>query len=138
MSDVERSATDRVERELVIPAPPRAVWEAITSDGWLAGEVSMDLVPGGAARFCSDGREHGGWVEEATPPGDRGLHGRLAFWWADGDQPASRVELTLEPEGEEATRLRVVEARPLEVLDAVGIPMPGSSRMDSGPVLLAA
>jgi hypothetical protein len=59
------------------------------------------------------------------------------FWWSSGDEPASRVELWLEPEGDDATRLRIVEGRPLEVLDLVGIPMPGSGGAPRGPAMLS-
>ena len=36
---------DRIERELVLPAPPEEVWEAVTGPGWLADEVNFDLRP---------------------------------------------------------------------------------------------
>jgi hypothetical protein len=60
------------------------------------------------------------------------------FWWSGDDELATRVELTLEPEGENATRLRVVESRPLDVLDVIGIPLPGSGGASHGPAMLAA
>ena len=134
---VERER-ERVEREQLIPAPPDQVWQVITSDGWLADEVRLELKPGGDAHFSWAEATREGWVEEAV------ASERLIFWWADDGEPASRVELTLEPEGVAATRLRVLEARPLEVLDVIGLPLPGSSGADpglgvnQGPVLLAA
>jgi hypothetical protein len=62
---------------------------------------------------------------------------RLSFWWALDDEPASRVELRIEAHGE-STRLRVVETRPLEVLDLVGLPLPGAGGARFGPALVAA
>ena len=131
---------DQIERELVLPAPPDEVWQVVTDSGWLADDVSFELVPGGEASFRSENWSKSGWVEEAVPPphGEHGS-GRLAFWWSSDGEAATRVELTLEPEGERATRLRVVEARPLEVLDVVGVPLPGTGGGSSpGPAMLVA
>lgn len=119
--------TDQIERELVLPAPPQQVWEVATAPGFLAEEVELELEPGGEARFD----DRSGWVEEAIP-GER-----LVFWWSADGEPASRVELTLEPEAVGYTRLRVIEARPLEVLDVTGIPLPGSGGAQRGPTMLA-
>lgn len=129
---------DRIERELHLPAPPEEVWELIIAPGWLADEVGMDLVPGGSAVFRSNGSVKDGWVEEVVAPGPPGSDARLAFWWHAGDEVATRVELTLERDGDGGTRLRVTEERPLELLDLVGIPLPGSSGTTHGPALLAA
>lgn len=134
--------TDLIERELELPATPTELWEAVSDPArlstWLADEVSLELRPGGDASFVVDGRTLRGWVEEVTPPtGARG-EGRLAFWWAEGDEPASRVELTVTAiEG--GARLRVRETRPLHVLDLVGIPLGGSGGGATyGPALVAA
>jgi uncharacterized protein YndB with AHSA1/START domain len=138
--------TDLIERELTLPAPPEAVWEALTDPEWLrewlADEAELQLRPGGDARFRIGETTRTGWVEEATPPAD-GAAGRLAFWWEHEGEPASRVafELTQTNHG---TCLRVVESRPLDVLDLVGVPlggMGGLSRHDGsryGPALVAA
>ena len=123
--------TDRIERELWLPVAREVVWEAITGDGWLADRVLFDLRPGGDAEFESDGRVRTGWVEDVCAPE------RLSFWWALDDEPASRVELLIEKRGE-ATRLRVVETRPLEVLDLFGTPLTGASGRSFGPALIAA
>lgn len=123
--------TDRIERELLLPAAPDQVWDAMTRDGWLAEEVEFDLRPGGDALFRSADAEKSGWVEEVSAPA------RLAFWWAVDGEPATRVELTLEAELE-MTRLRVVETRPLELLDLVGMPLPRISGPTFGPALAAA
>jgi uncharacterized protein YndB with AHSA1/START domain len=135
--------TDQIERELLVPATPKEVWDVITGPGWLAEDVQLELVPGGDAQFASGEELKTGWVEEALVPRTAADTGRLVFWWAGGGDPGTRVELTLEPEGDAATRLRVVEARPLDVLDVVGIPLPGSGGASYGgasygPALLAA
>lgn len=130
---------DQIERELLLPAPPEELWEVVTSPGWLALDVQFELTPGGEASFESEDFSKRGWVEEATPPGTADeTGGRLVFWWAEDDQPATRVELTLVPEGQHSTRLRVVEARPLEVLDLVGMPLPGQVDGTRGPAMLVA
>jgi uncharacterized protein YndB with AHSA1/START domain len=125
----EGPMTDEIERETLIPAPPEQVWHAITAPGFLADEVELELEPGGDARF-GDGRT--GWVEEAVEAE------RLTFWWSADGEPASRVEITLDPEEDGHTRLRVTEARPLEVLDVTGIPLPGGGGAQRGPAMLAA
>jgi uncharacterized protein YndB with AHSA1/START domain len=122
--------TDRIERELLLPASPEQVWEVVTGSGWLAEEVDLDLRPGGDARFVSDDQLRSGWVEHAAAPE------RLAFWWGEGDEPATRVELSIDPVGD-GSLLRIVETRPLEHIDAIGTPMPGSGAASSGPVLVA-
>lgn len=124
--------SDRVERELRLPASPEEVWDAVTGDGWLADDVDMTLEPGADARFCSRDSVKTGWVEDARAPE------RLAFWWAVDGEPASRVELTLEPVGDCETTLRVVETRPLDVLDLVGMPLHGIGGPAYGPALVAA
>ena len=126
-----------VERELVLPAPVEEVWDAVTGDGWLADEVKLDPIPGGDASFTSPDGIRTGWVEEVSPPGASDDGARLVYWWEDDSGQASRVELILEPTGEDATRLWVSETRPLEVLDVRGIPLPGSSSASHGPSLLA-
>jgi uncharacterized protein YndB with AHSA1/START domain len=124
---------EKIERELLVEAPAGAVWEAITRDGWLADEVAFEMWPGGEARFRdAAGKERQGWVEDVHAPE------RLTFWWEVDGQPATRVELTVRESSDGITRLRVVETRPLEVLDLVGIPLPGSGGKTYGPALLAA
>jgi uncharacterized protein YndB with AHSA1/START domain len=125
------AVTHRIERELWLPAAPEAVWDAVTGDGWLADRVRLDLRPGGDARFDSAGRVRSGWVEDVSAPE------RLAFWWADDEEPATRVELKIEPR-DTGSRLRIVETRPLELLDLVGVPLPGAGGAGFGPALVAA
>ena len=134
---------DTIERAVDLSAPADIVWRALTDPAWLrdwlADAVELDLTPGGAARFVVDGVERVGWVEEVAPPRDGG-RGRLAFWWQEADEPASRVTIELEPIAE-GTRVRVTEARPLEILDLVGIPLRGAGGLGGpahGPALVAA
>jgi uncharacterized protein YndB with AHSA1/START domain len=132
--------SDRIERRQWLPAPVENVWEVITGDGWLADRVHFDLWPGGDAEFRSERETKSGWVEDARPPRHGGA-GSLAFWWAADGEPATRVELTLEPDdtlSARGTRLRVVESRPLDVLDLVGMPLPGIGGRTFGPALVAA
>jgi uncharacterized protein YndB with AHSA1/START domain len=138
--------TDLIERELHLPAPAADVWQAITDpawlSSWLADQVELELRPGGEARFWLGAEFRRGWVEEVSAPeaGEHGARGsgRLAFWWARDDEPASRVELVLTPVSEGETRVRVAETRPLEILDLVGVPLPGHGGLRYGPALVAA
>jgi len=130
---------EQIERELLLPAGADEVWQIVTSSGWLAEEVHLELFPGGEASFDSEGCSKHGWVEEAVAPRpDEQSAGRLTFWWGTDDEPATRVELTLEPGGAQATRLRVVEARPLELLDVIGIPLAEGEAGGRGPAMLVA
>jgi uncharacterized protein YndB with AHSA1/START domain len=138
---------DLITRELELPATPEEVWRALTDpaflESWLADTVLLELWAGGEAVFTVGGRTRTGWVEEVTAPsarqadGDDPHEGRLAFWWAEDDEPASRVELVIRP-SEAGTLLRVVETRPLQVLDLVRIPLPGAGGATYGPALVAA
>jgi hypothetical protein len=128
---------DRVRRELWLAADADDVWDVVTGDGWLADSVSLELWPGGEARFGEGDRTRRGWVEEALAPQSNGGEGRLAFWWAAEGEPASRVEITLDEEGDH-TRVRIVEARPLELLDHVGLPLARRDGRTYGPALVAA
>ena len=123
---------DRIERIVSLPAPPEPVWEMVKADGWLADQVELELLPGGDAHFRSQHSSKTGWIEEAMAPS------RLAFWWALDDEPATRVELTLEREDDGGTQLRVVESRPLDVLDLVGTPLGRTGGASFGPALVAA
>ncbi|MGH2867475.1 MAG: SRPBCC family protein [Solirubrobacteraceae bacterium] len=135
--------TERIERQLELPADVEQAWQALTEPEWLAlwlaDEVELEPWPGGAARFRVGESERTGWVEEVSPPSTDDDHGaRLIFWWSEDDEPASRVELTLMPAGEGLTCIRVVETRPLEILDLIGIPAPGADGSSYGPMLIAA
>jgi hypothetical protein len=129
------TAPERIDRDILVEAPPENVWEVITGDGWLAEQVELELVPGGDARFVDGESVRTGWIEEAAAPESDG-GGRLTFWWGPESEPATRVELTLEPEGD-VTRVRVAETRPLENLTLVGLPLPGQGGASHGPAMLA-
>jgi uncharacterized protein YndB with AHSA1/START domain len=129
--------TECVKRELLLPASVQDVWDVVTADGWLADEVNLDLRTGGEARFCLDGEVRTGWIEDVVVPDEAARRARLIFWWAADGEPASRVELTVEAQ-DAVSRLRIAETRPLELLDLVGVPLPGVSGPSFGPALVAA
>jgi uncharacterized protein YndB with AHSA1/START domain len=96
-----------VVREVVFPAPPEEVWEALTEperlEEWYANEVELDARPGGAGVFrWDDGDERHATVREAEP-GER-----LVLDW---DDAGGAVVFTLE-EVPEGTRLLVRETAP--------------------------
>ena len=116
----------------MVPASPEDVWDAVTGDGWLADEVLLELRPGGDASFRTgdDGQDRLGRGGVARADAARVLVGE------DGE-PATRVELTIDRE----PRTRGCASsrpRPLELLDLVGIPLPGSAAATYGPALVAA
>ena len=95
-----------VTREVVFPAPPEEVWEALTEperlEEWFANEVELDPTPGGAGVFrWGDGDERHAVVREAEP-GER-----LVLDWDDQGE----VEFTLE-EVPDGTRLLIRETSP--------------------------
>jgi uncharacterized protein YndB with AHSA1/START domain len=98
-----------VRREIVLPAAPGEVWEAITSPEvlreWFGAEVAWELTPGGAGRF----REEDGSAREARVDSvEPGRH--LGFrWWPEGrEDEASQVDYELSEDGD-GTRLVVTE-----------------------------
>ncbi len=104
-------STDTVRREVVLPATPDEVWEAITLPealrDWFGAEVDWDVQPGAPGQFRVDD----GTVREArVAQVDPGHH--LAFtWWPEGREgEASRVDYDLE-EVEWGTRLVVTETQ---------------------------
>jgi uncharacterized protein YndB with AHSA1/START domain len=114
----EQETSERsVEREIHVPATREETWQALTDPerlrDWLAEEAELDLRPGGDLVVRTDGETREGFFEEVSEPE------RLVFWWAERDAELSRVEVELE-EIDEGTRVRVVEARPLVSLEAVG------------------
>lgn len=133
--------SERIERRIQLPTPLELVWKSVTDPDWLAlwlaDEIRLDPRPGGEAHFQIGSEARTGWVEEVSPPDARGV-ARLAFWWAVDEEPASRVELTATEIADDCTILRVVESRPLDVLDLVGTPLPGHGGATYGPALVAA
>jgi uncharacterized protein YndB with AHSA1/START domain len=95
-----------IERDIVFPASPAEVWEALTEperlEEWFASEVSLDARPGGKGVFrWGDGDERRAVVRELEP------EERLVLDWEDDGQ----VVLELE-EVDGGTRLHVVETSP--------------------------
>ena len=95
-----------VTREVVVPAPPEEVWQALTEperlEEWFANEVELDVRPGGVGRFrWDDGDERHAVVREVAPAE------RLVLDWGDEGQ----VVFTLE-EVPDGTRLLVRETAP--------------------------
>lgn len=106
-----------VTREVLLEAEPEVVWSALTDPDelseWLAGDVEVDVRPGGELKVIDthggtggEG-ERTGFVEEADEPR------RLSFWWSREGEDATRVELELEVEAG-GTLVRVTESRPLQ------------------------
>jgi uncharacterized protein YndB with AHSA1/START domain len=106
---------DRIEREIVIEAPPQRVWEAVTTAEHLGtwfgdAGAEIDLRPGGALMLrWKDFGEVRGRVEQVEPPRFFSYH----WGWPEGSpiEPGHQtlVEFTLDPDGA-GTRLRVVES----------------------------
>jgi uncharacterized protein YndB with AHSA1/START domain len=103
-------ATEPLRHELQIAAPPEVVFAYFTDPvrmvEWMGLAALLDPRPGGALRIDANGRDVVvGEYLELEPPR------RLVFTWGfDGDGRAtgagsSRVEVVLEPEGGDGTRL---------------------------------
>jgi uncharacterized protein YndB with AHSA1/START domain len=98
-----------LSREITLPAPADEVWRSLAEPAWLGEDASIDLRPDGEVRAG----DRTGFVEEADEPR------RLVFWWSRPGEDSTRVELDLEPDGDE-THMRVVESHPLALLDLYG------------------
>jgi uncharacterized protein YndB with AHSA1/START domain len=99
-----------VTRELVLPAPPEEVWEALTDparlEEWFANDVELDAEPGGEGVFrWENGEVRRAHVDEAE------IGRRFSFRWSEEESPAeeSHVAFTLE-EVPEGTRVTVTES----------------------------
>ena len=109
---------DAVEREVTVPAPPDAVWPAVTESdelsSWFGADVQLEAWPGGRGVFrWPDGVERHVVVEDVEP------ERRLTFRWlpfqqtGDGELvavPSTRVDIMLDPVPD-GTRVRVIEQR---------------------------
>lgn len=103
-----------IEREILIEAPAEVVWRTITEPDqmtrWFADRVELVAEPGahGSMGFGDQGGPV--VVETVDPPS------RFSFRWNHprGQEPVAGnsilVEFTLTAEGDERTRLRVVES----------------------------
>ncbi len=99
-----------LNREITLPATADEVWDSLREPAWLGDEASIELRPAGEVRAG----ERTGFVEEVVEAR------RLVFWWSRPEDDATRVEIDLEEAGDE-TILRVVESRPLAMLDLRGV-----------------
>src|ERR1022692_4131791 len=103
-----------IEREVLIEASAEVVWRTITEPDqmsqWFADRVELVVEPG-AHGFMQFGDQGGPVVVEIVDP-----PARFSFRWNPprGEEPgpgnSMLVEFSLTPEGDERTRLRVVES----------------------------
>jgi uncharacterized protein YndB with AHSA1/START domain len=103
-----------IEREILIDAPVEVVWRTITEPAqmsqWFADRVDLVIEPG-AHGYMEFGDQGGPVVIEVVQRPTR-----FSFRWnaPDGEEPAAGnsmlVEFMLTPEGDERTRLRVIES----------------------------
>src|ERR1700722_4695362 len=103
-----------IDRDILIEAPVEVVWRTLTEPDqmsqWFADRVDLVVEPG-AHGYLEFGAQGGPAVVEAVEPPPR-----FAFRWNHprDEEPAvgnsMLVEFTLRPEGDERTRLRVVES----------------------------
>jgi uncharacterized protein YndB with AHSA1/START domain len=105
-----------VTRELVLPAPPEEVWDALTDPErlkeWFANDVEWD---GDELVYrWDDGEERRARIDEALEPR------RLGFRWRDGDGEETQVTFELE-EAEDGTRLTVTEGADAGWATALGL-----------------
>lgn len=114
----------QVERQVVLPAPPVRVWEALADpeqlSAWFGAEASIEVRPRGRATFrWPDGTERGAVVESVEEPR------LLVFRWLPFERAgrrttrplaARRVRITLEPH-EGGTLLTVAETAPSHAPD---------------------
>ena len=114
-----------VARELTVTDDVESVWESLVEPEWLGDDARIELREAGDVRAG----EREGFVEDVDAPR------RLVFWWGDPGEESTRVEIELE-EAEAGTRIRVVESRPLAILDGRDLAI--ELRGGAGPVALVA
>jgi uncharacterized protein YndB with AHSA1/START domain len=119
---------DRMElsREITLPATAEEVWRSLDEPAWLGEDASIDLRPDGEVRAG----DRTGFVEEVEE------ERRVVFWWAGPGEDSTRVEMELEEE-DEVTHVRVVESRPLAMLDLYGAEVVTSAPPYRQPEMLA-
>jgi uncharacterized protein YndB with AHSA1/START domain len=115
-----------VTREITLPARAEEVWRSLEQPEWLGEDASIELRPDGEVRAG----DRTGFVEEVEEPS------RLVFWWSRDGEDATRVELELDPDGDE-THVRVIEESPLALLDLYGPELVFDAPRPQQPELLA-
>jgi uncharacterized protein YndB with AHSA1/START domain len=113
-------------REITLPATAEEVWRSLEEPTWLGEDASVELQPDGEVRAG----DRTGFVEEVEE------ERRLVFWWAAPEEDSTRVELELE-EDDGVTRVRVVESRPLAMLDLYGAEIVTAAPRFRQPEMLA-
>lgn len=108
-----------IEREIVIDAPADVVWRTITEPEqiaqWFADRVELELRAGGNGTLVFQSRATAQTVSASLVVDAVDRPRRFSFRWGhhDGEAPTPEnsvlVEFTLTPEGDDRTRLRVVE-----------------------------
>jgi uncharacterized protein YndB with AHSA1/START domain len=106
---VEADEQMELTREITLPATTEEVWRSLEEPAWLGEDASIELRPDGDVQAG----DRTGFVEEVEE------ERRLVFWWAAPGEDSTRVELSLEEDGD-VTHVRVVESRPLAMLDLYG------------------
>jgi uncharacterized protein YndB with AHSA1/START domain len=119
---------DRMEltREITLPATAEEVWRSLEEPAWLGEDARIELHPDG--EVCAG--ERTGFVEEVEE------ERRLVFWWAPPNEDSTRVEIELD-EDDGVTHVRVVESRPLAMLDLYGAEIVYAAPPRSQPEMLA-
>jgi uncharacterized protein YndB with AHSA1/START domain len=126
-----------VRRETVLDAGREAVWAMLAEPeglaAWLADEVDLPAVePGAEGVVREDGEERLVTVEDVEPGR------RVALTWCAPGGAPSVVELTLDDDGEDATRLVVVEIPLARLQIAAGRALQAAARSHGrGPLALA-
>jgi uncharacterized protein YndB with AHSA1/START domain len=123
---VEADEHMELTREITLAATPEEVWQSLEEPAWLGEDASIELEPDGDVRAG----DRTGFVEEVEE------ERRLVFWWAAPDEDSTRVELSLEEAGE-FTHVRVVESRPLAMLDLYGVEIVTAAPRFRQPEMLA-
>jgi uncharacterized protein YndB with AHSA1/START domain len=122
----EGKMEELVERELIVPDDIDDVWSSLAEPEWLGEDATIDLREAGEVRAG----ERTGFVEEVEAP-----H-RLAFWWSAPGEESTRVELELE-DTDGGTHIRVIESRPLAILDGRDLAIEFGMSGGTGPIASA-
>jgi uncharacterized protein YndB with AHSA1/START domain len=125
-----------VRRETVLDAPRDAVWALVAEpEGlatWLADVVDLDEVAPGASGTVTEGGEPRDVTIEEVVEGRR----VALSWCAPGGEP-SLVELTLDDDGDQRTRMVIVEV-PLTSLRVAAIRTLHAATSARGPQMALA